>query len=110
MHQSGHWRAQSMQTVQLSSRRAMTPRALVGGASLTCGYWTVTAGRNIVLKVMLRPLSSPSVVSTALGCGLVRRRPFSAMDGHLCAPGPQDGGAEERHEKLRDAGLPPVPT
>ena len=43
MHQSGHSRAQSMQTVQFSSLRAMTPRARGGGASFSCGYCTVTA-------------------------------------------------------------------
>ena len=38
MHQSGHERTQSMQTVQLSSRSAMTPRDRIGGASFSCGY------------------------------------------------------------------------
>ena len=33
MHQSGHSRTQSMQTVQLSSTRAMTPRVRGGRAS-----------------------------------------------------------------------------
>ncbi len=50
MHQSGHWRAQSMQTVQFSSFRAMTPRARAAGASFSCGYCTVTAGFSIVLQ------------------------------------------------------------
>src|SRR5215212_12094990 len=63
MHQSGHERAHSMQTVQLSSRRAITPRARVGGDSLTCGYWTVLAPslnvRNIVPIVTPRPLTRP---------------------------------------------------
>ena len=43
MHQSGQLRAHSMHDVQLSSRRAMTPRARVGGASFSCGYCTVLA-------------------------------------------------------------------
>src|SRR5215210_4193478 len=59
MHQSGQLRAHSMQTVQFSSLSAMTPRARVGGASLTLGYWVVTAGRVIVLNVTPSPLSSP---------------------------------------------------
>src|SRR5262245_48849244 len=59
MHQSGHSRAHSMQTVQFSSLRAMTPRARVGGASFSWGYCTVTAPSSMVLNVMPRPLMSP---------------------------------------------------
>jgi hypothetical protein len=43
MHQSGQLRAHSMHAVQLSSLRAMTPRARVGGALLLVGYCTVAA-------------------------------------------------------------------
>src|SRR5437764_14940584 len=59
MHQSGQLRAHSMQTVQFSSFNAMTPRARVGGASLTRGYCTVTARLVIVRKVTPRPFSRP---------------------------------------------------
>src|SRR5262245_62593086 len=59
MHQSGHCRAQSMQTVQFSSLSAMTPRARVGGSSRSCGYCTVTAGRIIVRNVTPSPLTTP---------------------------------------------------
>src|SRR5918994_7639466 len=45
MHQSGQLRAHSMQTVQFSSRRAMTPRARGAGSSFSWGYCTVTAPR-----------------------------------------------------------------
>ena len=45
MHQSGHSRAHSMQTVQFSSWRAMTPRARGAGSSFSWGYCTVTAPR-----------------------------------------------------------------
>ncbi len=64
MHQSGQLRAHSMHDVQLSSRSAMTPRDLIGGASFSCGYCTVAApppnrfGFTVwanVLKVTPRP-------------------------------------------------------
>src|SRR5580765_3763442 len=61
MHQSGHWRAQSMQTVQFSSLSAITPRARGGGSSRSCGYCTVTVGFIIVLKVTPRPVSMPLI-------------------------------------------------
>ena len=59
MHQSGHSRAQSMQTVQFSSLRAITPRARGVGSSFTWGYCTVTAGLSIVRNVTPRPLTRP---------------------------------------------------
>ena len=65
MHQSGHDLAHSMQTVQLSSRRAMTPRARVGGASFSLGYCTVSAPlvmvRPSVFNVTPMPFSSPGI-------------------------------------------------
>ena len=42
MHQSGQLRLQSMQAVQFSSTREMTPRARSAGASFSAGYCTVT--------------------------------------------------------------------
>src|SRR3954452_9833245 len=68
MHQSGQERAHSMQTVQLTSRRAITPRARSGGASFSCGYWTVAAPPPSFLGVTVwasslnvtpRPFSTP---------------------------------------------------
>ena len=61
MHQSGHERAHSMQTVQFSSLSAMTPRARAGGSSRSCGYCTVTVGFIIVLNVTPRPVSMPLI-------------------------------------------------
>ena len=52
-----------MHTVQLSSRRAITPRARVGGASFSFGYCTVSAPWRIVVpsvfSVTPRPLNIP---------------------------------------------------
>src|SRR6476469_881324 len=84
MHQSGHERAQSMQTVQLTSRRAMTPRARSGGASFSCGYCTVAAPPPIFLGVTVcasslnvtpRPFSTPGT-----SFAIVRLRPSSECD------------------------------
>src|SRR5215475_16057401 len=61
MHQSGHERAQSMQTVQFSSFNAMTPRARGAGSSRSCGYCTVTAGLVMVLNVTPSPVSIPLI-------------------------------------------------
>src|SRR3954452_13031138 len=74
MHQSGQLRAHSMQTVQFSSFNAMTPRARVGGASLTRGYCTVTARLVIVRKVTPRPFSSP--VGNQSGAGIAQNTTF----------------------------------
>src|SRR5918994_4544935 len=79
MHQSGQLRAHSMQTVQLSSLRAMTPRARGAGSSFSWGYCTVAApfdgaGMSVlrprdgkvvftmVLSVTPKPLTSPGVL------------------------------------------------
>src|SRR5207249_2965580 len=78
MHQSGHCRAHSMQTVQFSSFSAMTPRARVGGSSRSCGYCTVTAGFNIVLSVTPKPLTRPGSFGFFMSSHPVRRKPASA--------------------------------
>src|SRR5262249_6936311 len=91
MHQSGHWRAHSMQTVQFSSLSAMTPRARVGGASRSCGYCTVTAGLSIVLSVTPSPLTRPGSF------------------GFMSVPSErnlEDGGEEDVGEADRDEELP----
>lgn len=59
MHQSGHSRAQSMQTVQFSSNSAMTPRERGGSSGWTSGYCAVTVFLVIVRRVTARPLASP---------------------------------------------------
>src|SRR5262245_26508917 len=84
MHQSGHERAQSMQTVQFSSRRAMTPRARVGGASFSFGYCTVSAPSRIVrpsvLSVTPRPFIRPGTFG--LFTSGIRTPPSAAFPGH----------------------------
>src|SRR5262245_21016279 len=71
MHQSGHERAQSMQTVQFSSRRAITPRARVGGASFSRGYCTVSAPSLIVRPSVFSVTPSPLNIPGTLGLGAV---------------------------------------
>ena len=56
MHQSGHSRAQSMQTVQFSSSSAMTPRLRGGSSGFTSGYCWVTDRRVIVCSVTAQAL------------------------------------------------------
>ncbi|MFD0656377.1 hypothetical protein [Thermocatellispora tengchongensis] len=60
MHQSGHSRAQSMQTVQFSSTSAMTPRLRAGRSGRTSGYCCVTDLFNMCRSVMDKPLASPT--------------------------------------------------
>src|SRR5215510_11872065 len=71
MHQSGQERAHSMQTVQFSSRSAMTPRARIGGASFSRGYCTVLAPwvmvRAIVPSVTPKPLTRPGTLGAISG-------------------------------------------
>src|SRR3954447_11243913 len=59
MHQSGHSRAQSMQTVQFSSSSAMTPRLRGGSSGSTSGYCWVVDRLVIVLNVTASPLIRP---------------------------------------------------
>src|SRR5439155_8508052 len=65
MHQSGHSRAHSMQTVQFSSLRAMTPRARAGGSSRSWGYCVVWLPLSIVRNVTPSPLTSPGISGTS---------------------------------------------
>src|SRR5512145_1326479 len=60
MHQTGHSRAQSMQTVQFASSSAMTPRERGGSSGATSGYCWVCERRVIVLRVTASPFASPS--------------------------------------------------
>lgn len=59
MHQSGHSRAHSMQTVQFSSKRPMTPRVRGGSSGWASGYCAVTVFFVIVRRVTARPLARP---------------------------------------------------
>src|SRR6266566_295170 len=59
MHQSGHSRAQSMQTVQFSSSSAITPRERGGSSGATSGYCRVWDRRVIVRRVTANPLANP---------------------------------------------------
>ena len=59
MHQSGHSRAHSMQTVQFSSNRAITPRERGGRSGATSGYCLVVDRRVMVFNVTASPLASP---------------------------------------------------
>src|SRR6187402_3252646 len=100
MHQSGHDRPQSMQAVQFSSLRAMTPRARAVGVSFSCGYCTVAApidgagiivlmprdGNSvlvIVLNVTPRPLTSPGTFGVGMSA---IRTPPSAPWSPGCSP------------------------
>ena len=60
MHQSGHSRAQSMQTVQFSSSSAITPRERGGRSGSTSGYCWVVDRLVIVLRVTASPFARPS--------------------------------------------------
>ncbi len=60
MHQSGHSRAQSMQTVQFSSSSAITPRERGGRSGFASGYCWVWARRVIVFSVTASPFASPA--------------------------------------------------
>src|SRR5579871_1031389 len=103
MHQSGHCRAQSMQTVQFSSRSAMTPRDRGASVSFSCGYCTVTAPCSIVVKVSFRPLTMP------MGVWMVRStgsgRVGLGMGGHLGDASDEDVGEREGDEELPRKGL-----
>src|ERR1700704_747318 len=101
MHQSGHCRAQSMQTVQFSSLRAMTPRARPGGSSRSWGYCTVTAGFIIVRKVTPRPETTPGSLNFL---GPVIEESQSSED-HLEDAGGEDVGERQRDEVLPGDGL-----
>src|SRR5215207_410196 len=74
MHQSGQLRAHSMQTVQLSSLRAMTPRDRGAGVSFSCGYWTVAAPFDGAGMSVLSPRAGKVVFTIVFN---VTPRPFT---------------------------------
>src|SRR6266542_2967575 len=90
MHQSGHSREHSMQTVQFSSTRAITPRVRAGRSGRTCGYWAVADRRDIVLNVTPSPLSSPAPLSAGI------------LEPHLHEADEQDGQQRHGHEPEPD--------
>src|SRR5437879_1863226 len=98
MHQSGHERAQSMQTVQFSSLSAMTPRARGAGSSRSCGYCTVTAGFIIVRNVTPRPVSMP-LISRFISLPL-NSLPPAASERHLQYARQEDVQQRDRDEPL----------
>ena len=55
MHQSGHSRAHSMQEVQFSSSRAITPRVRGGRCGGASGYSAVWLGQASVFAVVAGP-------------------------------------------------------
>src|SRR5437870_12259287 len=110
MHQSGHSRAHSMQTVQFSSLRAMTPRARVGGCSRSWGYCVVWLPLSIVRNVTPRPFTSPGISgiravpptdSSPERSERSERVTAKTSEHHL-----QDAGDEDVHERERDEVLP----
>src|SRR4051794_20829136 len=96
MHQSGHERAHSMQTVQFSSFSAMTPRARATGSSRSCGYCTVTAGFIIVLNVTPSPVSIP-LISRFIAWLPSARLP---LERHLQYAGHENVDERDRNEPL----------
>ena len=59
MHQSGHSRAQSMQLVQFSASRAITPRLRGGSDGSTSGYSAVVDGVSSAFAVVASPATMP---------------------------------------------------
>src|SRR5882724_3255351 len=91
MHQSGHSRAQSMQTVQFSSSSAITPRLRGGSSGSTSGYCWVMVGLVRVLSVTARPWTRPLPG--------VLRSPSSLTNAY---PAPSPGATRaHRHEIFR---------
>src|SRR3954447_208907 len=106
MHQSGHSRAHSMQTVQFSSSSPMTPRLRGGRSGRWCGYSWVTDGCVIDFNVTPSPCASPfpgtftSASSPAAQkwtgfAGSSRRPPYDAGEGDLRERGGDETGPRE---------------
>src|SRR5438067_4605737 len=97
MHQSEQLRAHSMQTVQFSSFRAMTPRARMVGVSFSFGYCVVTPGFSMLLSVTPKPLTSPCP-----GMFGIRRPPSEDHLENSCDEDVEEG---QRDEELPGDGL-----
>src|SRR5690606_23877951 len=100
MHQSGHSRAQIMQTVQFSSVSAMTPRLRGGSSGRTSGYCAVTARRvirrNVVASPFARPRPSMAPILARSGPGFTFPRP--AGRARLAREEPQQDGDDTHGE------------
>src|SRR5918995_4428206 len=97
MHQSGHSRAHSMQTVQFSSVKAMTPRLRGGSCGAASGYCAVTARLVSRLKVVANPCASPRpAMAPIFAVHTLGYEPprLLARDGHVV-----------RHPRRRDGDL-----
>src|SRR4029450_2464394 len=111
MHQSGHSREHSMQTVQFSSMSAMTPRVRAGSLGLTCGYCWVAARRVMVLKVTPMPFSRPVPLSADMSRDRLdeagdeddqqgdRHEPGPCERLQLVLPQPGERGPEPDHQE-----------
>jgi hypothetical protein len=66
MHQSGHSREQSMQTVQFSSMSAITPPGAGGQVGLDVRVLPGRGRRVMVLRVTPSPLMSPTPLSAGI--------------------------------------------
>src|ERR671910_393260 len=97
MHQSGHSRAHSMQTVQFSSVRAMTPRLRGGSCGAASGYCAVTA------RLVSR--RDPSDDAPAPSGSLVPHRVEERVDGTRATGRPID---EQVVQMSTDAAVEPA--
>src|SRR4029453_1149991 len=86
MHQSGHSRAHSMQTVQFSSSSAITPRLRGGRSGSTSGYCWVVDRLVIVLNVTASPLSRPLPGALRSPSSLTRAYPAPSPDERRAHP------------------------
>src|SRR3989440_5938577 len=100
MHQSGHSRAHSMQTVQFSSLSAMTPRERAGSGAISSGYWTVTAWETMWRMVTPRPFSSPVPKVLFFRLDSSAKSPPSDPVGELERAGDEDVRKRQRDEDL----------
>src|SRR5918993_1710433 len=81
MHQSGHSRAHSMQTVQFSASSAITPRERGGRSGATSGYCCVVDRRVIVFNVTASPFASPTPgTPTCTSCTVGAPRASTRVD------------------------------
>src|SRR6266511_4865295 len=108
MHQSGHSRAHSMQTVQFSSRSAITPRDRGGNSGSTSGYCRVVDRRVMVLSVTASPLASPEPGTPLMAVYPARSAPSARAPADLihhsmiadCGP---DGRGDRKSTRLNSS-------
>src|SRR5947207_8212624 len=107
MHQSGHSRAHSMQTVQFSSNSAITPRERGGRSGATSGYCRVVDRRVIVFSVTASPLASPRPAPSMWTIlsdpgGPRRERVGGGPVAYGPAPGPRPGQRRPQPARARE--------